>query len=228
MTSPLAPINDKARSNFTRELLALFYVCTELARLVLKPCHPQFPLSSGSSSIKCDIINKNICKQYMSLEYLMNTPSYNFAAMPTKRMAAGAIFLNAIDNILIVKPTYRPDWLIPGGTIEADESPRNACEREIKEELDLDIPCDRLLCVEYLSKSAQQTESVHFVFYGGILTTIQIQQITLPDVELSEYRFSPIEEALTLLNSRLARRVPHCLQALQENGLVYLEDGRRV
>ncbi len=158
----------------------------------------------------------------------MNTPSYDFATMPTKRMAAGAIFLNAVGNILIVKPTYRPDWLIPGGTIEADESPRNACMREIKEELDLDISCDKLLCVEYLSKSAQQTESVHFVFYGGILTTTQIQQVVLSDAELSEYRFSPIEEALTLLNSRLARRVPHCLQALQERRFVYLEDGLRI
>src|SRR6266513_954874 len=107
----------------------------------------------------------------MLLEYLMDAAPYDFTKMPTKRMAAGAIFLNAIGNILIVKPTYRPDWLIPGGTVEADESTKTACMREIKEELDLDIVCGKLLCVEYLPKGAQQTESVHFVFYGGILTT---------------------------------------------------------
>jgi len=104
----------------------------------------------------------------MLLEYLMDAAPYDFTKMPTKRMTAGAIFLNAIGNILIVKPPYRPDWLIPGGTIEADESPKTACMREIK------------------------------------------------------------EEALTLLSSRLARTVPHCLLALQENGTVYLEDGSRI
>ena len=158
----------------------------------------------------------------------MKSTPYNFATMPTKRMAAGAIFLNAAGNILLVKPTYRPDWLIPGGTIEAGESPSDACRREIKEELDLDISCDKLLCIEYLSASTPQTESVHFVFYGGILTMTQIQQIVLPPSELSNCHFSPIEEALTLLGSRLARRVPHCLQALQEECIIYLEDGRRI
>jgi hypothetical protein len=100
--------------------------------------------------------------------------------------------------------------------------------RHLKEELDLDVPCDKLLCVEYLSQRTPQTESVHFVFYGGTLTTAQIERIVLPPAELSTYSFSPVEEALALLSSRLARRIPYCLQALQENGIIYLEDGLRL
>jgi hypothetical protein len=38
-------------------------------------------------------------------------------------MAAGALFFNHRDEILILKPTYRDDWLIPGGVVELDESP---------------------------------------------------------------------------------------------------------
>jgi 8-oxo-dGTP diphosphatase len=158
----------------------------------------------------------------------MKATPYDYTTIPTKRMAAGAIFFDDRGYILIVKPTYRSGWLLPGGIVEAHESPREACRREIKEELNLDISLDKLLCIEYLSEDGPQTECVQFAFYGGLLNTSQIQEITLPTTELSEYRFSPIEEATTLLSLKLARRVPHCLRALQENITVYLEDGRRV
>ena len=151
---------------------------------------------------------------------------YDFEAMSKKRMSASALFLNEQGNVLIVKPTYRPDWLLPGGLVEKDESPLQACVREIKEELNIDMPPGKLLCVEHLSDDTQQTESVQFVFYGGLLTEAQIPFITLPTPELSEYRFSSHEEALQLLSCKLARRLPYCLQALEENTTFYLEDGK--
>jgi hypothetical protein len=36
------------------------------------------------------------------------------ASLPGKRMAAGCLFLNEVDDVLIVKPIYRSDWLLPG------------------------------------------------------------------------------------------------------------------
>ncbi len=151
---------------------------------------------------------------------------YDFAAMPKKRMAASALFLDEQGKILIVKPTYRPDWLLPGGIVEDHESPRQACIREIKEELNIDAPLDKLLCIEHLSDDTQQTESVQFVFYGGLIPASQLPSIALPVPELSEYRFSMREEALQLLSCKLARRLPYCLQALKDNMTFYLEDGK--
>jgi ADP-ribose pyrophosphatase YjhB (NUDIX family) len=152
--------------------------------------------------------------------------AYNYNALPKKRMAAGALFLDKVGNILIVKPTYRQDWLLPGGSVEESESPRDACIREVKEELNLEMPLEQLLCVEYLSNDLQQTESVQFVFYGGRLSDIQISAIEIPAEELSEYRFSPFEEAERLLSRKLAKRLPYCLKALEINVPIYLEDGR--
>lgn len=152
---------------------------------------------------------------------------YNYEAMSKKRMTASALFLNEQGKILIVKPTYRPEWLLPGGLVEDSESPRQACTREIKEELNIETPLDKLLCVEYLSNDAQQTESVQFVFYGGLITEAQIASLTLPKAELSEYRFSTQEEAVQLLSQKLAKRLPYCFQALEENTTLYLEDGKR-
>jgi len=160
------------------------------------------------------------------MEIDMISDGYNYEAMSKKRMAVSAFFLNKEGNILIVKPTYRSDWLLPGGIVEKDESPRQACVREIKEELNIELPLNKLLCVEYLSDDTQQTESVQFVFYGGLITESQISSILLPKPELNEYRFSTHEEALQLLSCKLARRLPYCFQALEENTTFYLEDGK--
>jgi hypothetical protein len=52
------------------------------------------------------------------------------ASLPAKRMASGCLFLNKAGELLIVKPVYRDDWLLPGGSLEKDESPAQGCARE--------------------------------------------------------------------------------------------------
>ncbi|HEU5380509.1 MAG TPA: NUDIX hydrolase [Ktedonobacteraceae bacterium] len=156
----------------------------------------------------------------------MASDGYNYETMAKKRMAVSALFLNKSGEILIVKPTYRSDWLLPGGLVEEYESPRKACAREIKEELNLLTSLTRLLCIEYHSKDSKQTESVQFVFYGGLLEEALLPSIMLQETELSEYRFAPREEAQLLLSCKLAKRLPYCLQALEENITLYLEDGK--
>ncbi|MEO0768780.1 MAG: NUDIX hydrolase [Cyanobacteria bacterium J06649_4] len=47
-------------------------------------------------------------------------------------MGAGGLFFDSEGRLLILKPTYRNDWLIPGGVVEANESPRHACMREVR------------------------------------------------------------------------------------------------
>lgn len=59
------------------------------------------------------------------------------AGYPKKQLAAGVILLNDHEDILLVKPTYRGGWLLPGGVVESFESPRDAALREIREELGL-------------------------------------------------------------------------------------------
>ncbi len=157
---------------------------------------------------------------------MIDTNYYN--TLPGKRMGATALFLDSQNNLLLVKPTYRPFWLLPGGVIEENESPRIACLREVKEELGLDISIGRLLCIDYRSKESERSEVLEFIFYGGVLSPKDIQLITLPLAELSEYRFVSLEEALLLVNDRLGRRLSPSLHALKNNVTAYLEDGRRV
>lgn len=49
-----------------------------------------------------------------------------YASLATKRMGAGLVCRNATGSILLVRQTYKPTWEIPGGSVEADESPAAA------------------------------------------------------------------------------------------------------
>jgi len=144
--------------------------------------------------------------------------------LPGKRMAAGALFLNQHGEVLILKPTYREDWLVPGGVVERNESPHQACQREILEELGLDCAIHQLLCVEYKLPQGPRTESVQFIFYGSILSKREIETITLQADEIAAYRFCRREEAFSLLNPHLAGRLTFALLALEQGRTIYLKD----
>lgn len=146
------------------------------------------------------------------------------ASLPTKRMAAGALIRNAQGDLLIVKPTYRPDWLIPGGVVELHESPLQACQREVQEELGIQLPITRLLCLEYQPQVGQNTENLQFIFDGSTLTDAHIAQITLPAAELASFQLVPPTVAQKLLAPRLARRIAAILAAPGAYPL-YLEAG---
>ncbi|MFI6484323.1 NUDIX domain-containing protein [Nonomuraea sp. NPDC050663] len=49
-----------------------------------------------------------------------------------------------------MSPTYKPSWDLPDGTAEANESPAAAAQREIKEELGLDIDLGPMLVVDWV------------------------------------------------------------------------------
>lgn len=145
--------------------------------------------------------------------------------IPKKRMAVGALLRNASHQLLIVKPTYRSGWLVPGGAVELNESPRNACIREVQEELGVCLTLNGLLCVDYRPAEEYKSEAVHFIFDGGILDEDQIKQFRLPEDELETYCFLAPAEALPLLDVHLHRRLAHALVALTNGITTYLEDG---
>ncbi|MCP4424657.1 MAG: NUDIX hydrolase, partial [Chloroflexi bacterium] len=118
----------------------------------------------------------------------MSDKSYQ-RQLPQKRMSAGALFFDEAGRLLLVEPTYKPNWEIPGGAVELNESPLEACAREVKEELGLERPFHRLLCVDYLRESGDKTEALIFIFLGGVLTESEIKFIRLPAAELRSFSF---------------------------------------
>lgn len=146
-----------------------------------------------------------------------------YLSLPRKRMAAGALLRDAAGRVLLVKPTYRELWGIPGGGVEADESPKVACEREIHEELGLARAVVRLLVVGWKSPEPPQNEALLFVFDGGVLTDDDVAAIRLPPDELSGYRFVDPADARGLLPARTGRCVAAAL-ALPPGASAYMDD----
>jgi 8-oxo-dGTP pyrophosphatase MutT (NUDIX family) len=139
-------------------------------------------------------------------------------------MSAGALFFDEAGKLLIVEPAYKSNWEIPGGAVELNESPYQACVREVREELGLERPLLHLLCVDYLSESEDKTEALIFIFFGGTLSQDEIQSMRLSAEELQSYVFVEPEVAYGRFNRRLSRRVQQCMTALAEERTIYLED----
>ena len=142
---------------------------------------------------------------------------------PAKRRGAGALVRDERGRVLLVEPTYKDSWEIPGGSVEADESPRAACARELEEELGLRCEVGRLLCLEWQGPEPDRTESMMLVYDGGLIT--DPSTIRLPPDELASYRFVEVAELDSLLVERLARRVRAALGALADGDVAELEHG---
>lgn len=136
--------------------------------------------------------------------------------------AAGALFLDDRGRVLLVEPTYKPNWEIPGGVIEVGETPSEACRREVEEELGLRREPGRLLVVDWAPRDRE--DRILFVFDGGTIT--EPRQIRLQQEELRSYEFVPPSEAERRLIPRLARRVAEALRARESGETRYLEHGR--
>lgn len=130
--------------------------------------------------------------------------------LPKKRSAACILLFDDDGRLLIVKPSYRHHWLVPGGIVENNESPWTAARREAHEETGLVIEQLRLVVIDWKSSDDQYDDSLHYVFDGGRLEKRQQSSIRCDGVEIVEHRFAPKEEALDLLDPDLARRIMQC------------------
>src|SRR6266511_1270297 len=109
-----------------------------------------------------------------------------YASLPRTRGAAAALLLDDLGRILLVKPTYKEGWFLPGGVIEEGESPLAACVRECEEELGFTPALDGLVCVDW-GPPRDGVDAVNIFVFGGAVTAEQIAGITLPPDELSDH-----------------------------------------
>lgn len=143
---------------------------------------------------------------------------------PRRRMAATVLFTDPSGRVLIVKPTYKPGWELPGGAVERDESPAAAARRETHEELGLNITPGSPLAIDHVARTARRTEGLVVVFDGGTLPTEN--PITLPPAELEAHAFVHPDQLADHLPALQARRAHAALLARHHQQTVYLEDGR--
>ncbi len=147
--------------------------------------------------------------------------------LPRIPASSGALIFDGRGRLLVVNPTYKAHWTIPGGIMEADgETPWEACRREVREEVGLEVSEGRLAAVDFLRPKPSKPGGKRFLFDCGALGDAELDAIRLQEDELSEHRLVKPPTALEMLSGPLRRRVGAALRAREQ--CVYLEDGRIV
>ncbi|HUB38582.1 MAG TPA: NUDIX hydrolase [Streptosporangiaceae bacterium] len=158
-------------------------------------------------------------------------PDQYVASLARKRIGATAFIRDEEGRVLIVDPVYKPMWDLPGGAVEADESPHAACRREVAEELGLDRRPGRVLAVDWVPartigpEKTVLPDGLIIVFDGGVLSSAELTEIVLADGELGGFQFVTDDEAAGRVTPLLARRITACLQACQASTVATLENG---
>jgi ADP-ribose pyrophosphatase YjhB (NUDIX family) len=145
---------------------------------------------------------------------------------PMIPVSAGALIFDSTGRLLILKPTYKTGWTIPGGIMEADgETPWEACHREVREECGIEVRAGRLACTDFRPARPGRPGGIRYLFDCGQADDAALAAITLQPDEISEYRLASLDAALTLLRPAIRRRVR---AATRHRRFVYLENGRPV
>ncbi|CAG7642487.1 NUDIX domain-containing protein [Actinacidiphila bryophytorum] len=147
------------------------------------------------------------------------------ATQARKRVSADVLLRDEQGRVLLVKPTYKPGWDLPGGMAEANEAPDDAARRELKEELGLDVTLHGLLVVDWVPAHGPWDDQLAFIFDGGMLTGEQAAALRPHDSELAEARLVPTEEAIGALRERLRDRFRAAIATCMASAPRYLHDG---
>ncbi|GAB2662869.1 NUDIX domain-containing protein [Kribbella swartbergensis] len=148
------------------------------------------------------------------------------ARLPRKTVAGGALIRDEAGRILFLEPTYKPTLDIPGGIAEYDESPYEACVREVEEEIGLVLEIGPLLVVDWVPALGVWSDALAFVFDGGVLDRSTIDRLRIDAVEARTHQFLTLAEATPRLRPSLARRLALALQALTTGTPAYADFGR--
>ncbi len=147
-------------------------------------------------------------------------------------VAAGALFFDDDGRVMLVEPSYKPGWDIPGGFVEPGESPYSACVREVEEELGITPPIGELLAVDWAPRPKDgwlEGEMLLFVFDGGLLPAAWRERIRLDMDELVNFAFVPVDEVDRLLPPLHARRVAAAARLRRTpHRAGYLEHGEQI
>ena len=142
--------------------------------------------------------------------------------LPRKRAIAQMLVRDPEGRVLLCQLTYKRDWDLPGGVVEVGESPRLAVQREVEEELGLEVEPGDLLLTDWLPAWGGWDDAVCLVFDGGTRPAAALADIVKQEREIRDVRFCTLDEVDELAADFTARRV----RAAVEGDQPYTESGR--
>ncbi|UMP01193.1 NUDIX hydrolase [Amycolatopsis sp. EV170708-02-1] len=147
------------------------------------------------------------------------------ASLNRKRTAAGVLLRDDRSRVLLVETTYKPEWEIPGGAVEAEETPWATAIRELQEELGITRPLGALLVIDHIPTQGVMPEGLAFIFDGGLITEEEVRAIKSTDAEVRSVGLYSPAEAEHRVKATLHRRINAALHAVNSGETVFCETG---
>lgn len=123
----------------------------------------------------------------MTQEHPSHLPKAQWIETLEKRISSAAVVLELPDGrAVVVKAWYKKYWSLPGGVIDAGESPRQAALREVAEEVGLQLDESQLAFQRTLYRSSAQLQSYQFTFLAHV-TEEQVANLVLQASEIDAY-----------------------------------------
>lgn len=138
--------------------------------------------------------------------------------------AAGVLLRDALGRLLLVDPTYKDGWDLPGGVIEPGETPTQAMEREVAEELGIRVRPGRLLVADWCPDPVVG-DKLLWVFDGGVLDPALAADVHVDGDELAAWDWVEPAAVPDRCPRALARRIGVAVTALSGAGGIYAEFG---
>lgn len=145
--------------------------------------------------------------------------------MATHRVIGHVLIRDERGRVLLVETTYKDDWELPGGIVEAGESPRIGAQRELLEELGVEIELDQPLVADWMPPYLGWRDAVEFIFDGGLLPSSTIDDFQRPAQEIRSYHWVSPAEISEHVTELSARRL---VMLVTGAAPAYTEAGRRV
>jgi 8-oxo-dGTP pyrophosphatase MutT (NUDIX family) len=145
------------------------------------------------------------------------------AAQARKRIAAKGVIRDEDGRFLLVNPTYKEHWDLPGGMVDANESPSDALVREVAEELGIEVRVNRLLALDWIGPHGPWDDQLVFVFDTEVLTGDIAADLKITDEEISDFNFFSLRDAKRRLRNDIAARLERAAHAIETNRTHYTE-----
>jgi ADP-ribose pyrophosphatase YjhB (NUDIX family) len=115
----------------------------------------------------------------------------------------GLILDRATGQVFLIRHTYVPGWQLPGGGVEPGETMREALERELFEEGNIRLTGEPELKSLHFNRQASRRD--HVALY--VVASFEQERPKLPDHEIAEARFFPLDKLPELTTPATLRRI---------------------
>lgn len=142
--------------------------------------------------------------------------------LPRKRAIAQGLVRNPAGEMLLCELTYKKEWDLPGGVVDPSESPATCVEREVFEELGLEVRAGALLAVNWLPPYRGWDDAVLFLFDLGVIESGVLDPSRFLRREIKGVHWRSVADASAHIAPYAARLLEAAAGA---EHTAYLEDG---